>query len=156
MSIEHRLLAASGYLDLGMLADAAAELAALSPDERTRPDVMGLQVDIHMAAKEWTAGAELAGRLVQTDPATPGWWINYAYCTRRAVSVDRAEEILLAAVQQHPDEAMIRYNLACYASVTGRFDEARSRLDAAIALDPRVKKLALDDEDLAPLRPIRS
>ncbi len=156
MSLEHRLLAASGYLDLGMLADAAAELAALSPEERARPDVMGLRVDIHMAAKEWAAGAELAGRLVQDDPGTPGWWINYAYCTRRAVSVERAEEILLEAAQRHPQEAMIRYNLACYASVTGRIEEARSRLNDAIALDPRVKKLAQDDEDLASLHPIRS
>jgi hypothetical protein len=46
---------------------------------------------------------------------------------------------------------MIAFNLACYASVTGRMEEAKERLRHAIALDKDVRRLALDDEDLRSL-----
>jgi hypothetical protein len=46
---------------------------------------------------------------------------------------------------------MIAFNLACYASVTGRMEEAKVRLRHAIELDKDIRKLALDDEDLRPL-----
>jgi hypothetical protein len=45
---------------------------------------------------------------------------------------------------------MIAFNLACYASVTGRMEEAKERLRNAIELDNSVRILALDDEDLRP------
>jgi hypothetical protein len=46
---------------------------------------------------------------------------------------------------------MIAFNLACYASVTGRMEEAKDRLRHAIDLDKDVRGLALHDEDLKPL-----
>ena len=46
---------------------------------------------------------------------------------------------------------MIAFNLACYASVTGRIEEAKERLRNAIDLNKDVRILALDDEDLRPL-----
>jgi hypothetical protein len=52
--------------------------------------------------------------------------------------------------QRHvlPKVAMIAFNLACYASVTGRMEEAKVRLRHAIDLDKEIRKLAIDDEDL--------
>ena len=46
---------------------------------------------------------------------------------------------------------MIAFNLACYASVTGRMKEAKERLQRAIKLDKDIRGLALDGEDLKPL-----
>ena len=46
---------------------------------------------------------------------------------------------------------MIAFNLACYASITGRMEDAQERLRSAIKLDKDVQLLALDDEDLRPL-----
>ncbi len=46
---------------------------------------------------------------------------------------------------------MIAFNLACYASVTGRMEEAKKRLADAIALDKDIRGLALEDDDLKPL-----
>ena len=40
------------------------------------------------------------------------------------------------------------FNLACYASVTGRTEEAKERLRHAMDLDKDICGLALDDEDL--------
>ena len=43
---------------------------------------------------------------------------------------------------------MIAFNLARYASVTGRMEDAKERLRNAIELEKDVRILALDDEDL--------
>ena len=58
---------------------------------------------------------------------------------------------MLRAQAIHPKVAMIAFNLACYASVTGRMEEAKERLQHAIELDKGIRGLALDDEDLKPL-----
>ena len=46
---------------------------------------------------------------------------------------------------------MIAFNLASYAGVTGRMEEAKEYLRRAIKLDKDIRGLALDDEDLKPL-----
>jgi hypothetical protein len=48
------------------------------------------------------------------------------------------------------NQALLR-NLACYASVTGRTEEAKERLRHAMDLDKDICGLELDDEDLKPL-----
>src|SRR6476660_8836405 len=95
--------------------------------------------------------AAVASHLVKVDPETVGWWISLAYALRRTESIERAEAILLLAQKIHPKAAMIAFKLACYASVTGRMENAKERLRNAIELDKDVRILALDDEDLRPL-----
>jgi hypothetical protein len=63
-------------------------------------------------------------RIVKTEPETFGWWINLAYAKRRCEGIESAEAILLRARELHHDNAMIEFNLACYASVACRFEEA--------------------------------
>jgi Flp pilus assembly protein TadD len=104
-----------------------------------------------MAAGKWDMAAAVASHLVKVDPETAGWWIALAYALRRAENVEKAEAILLRAQTIHPKVAMIAFNLACYASVTGRMEEAKGRLRYAIDLDKDMRKLAIDDEDLRPL-----
>ena len=58
---------------------------------------------------------------------------------------------LLRARAIHSKVGMIAFNPACYASVTGRMEEAKELLRRAIDLDKDVRKLALDNEDLKPL-----
>ena len=69
--------------------------------------------------------AAVASHLVKVDPGTAGWWISLAYALRRTESVEKAEAILLRAQTIHPEVAMIAFNLACYASVAGRMEEAK-------------------------------
>ena len=104
-----------------------------------------------MVAKKWDMAAAVASHLVKVDPQTAEWWISLAYAVRRAESVEKAEIILLRAQAIHPKNALIVFNLACYASVTGRMEEAKERLRHAIELDKEARKLALEDEDLKPL-----
>ena len=58
---------------------------------------------------------------------------------------------MIRAQAIHPKAAMIALNLACYASVAGRMEEAKERLRHSIELDKDIRELALDDEDLRPL-----
>ena len=104
-----------------------------------------------MVAKKWDSAAAVASHLVKVEPQNEAWWINLAYSVRRSEGIEQADAMLLRAQAIHPKVAMIVFNLACYASVTGRMEDAKERLRNAIDLDKDVRRLALDDEDLKPL-----
>jgi Flp pilus assembly protein TadD len=76
------------------------------------------------------------------------WWIQMAYAMRRCDTIDKAEAILLRAQEIHPKNVITLLNLASYASLTGRVEEAKSRLRHAIDLNKGARRLALDVEDL--------
>jgi Flp pilus assembly protein TadD len=104
-----------------------------------------------MAAKKRDMAAAIASHLVKVEPENETWWIKLAYSVRQIEGVEKAEAILLRAQALHPKVAMIAFNLACYASVTGRLEEAKERLQHVINLDKGIRGLALNDEDLKPL-----
>ena len=134
-----------------MLDDAALALEEIEPEDKTRTEVLGARVALYIAARKWDMAAAVASSLVKVEPENEAWWINLAYSVRRSEGVEQAEAILLRARAIHPKVAMIAFNLACYASVTGRMEDAKERLRNAIELEKDVRKLALDDEDLRPL-----
>ena len=69
--------------------------------------------------------AAVARHLVKVGPGNPGAWINLAYSARRAESIQQAEPILLKACALHAKSALIAFNLACYASVMDKIEEAQ-------------------------------
>jgi tetratricopeptide (TPR) repeat protein len=148
---QKHVLAFSGYLELGMLDDAETALEEIAPEDKNRNEVLGARVALYAAAKKWDMAAAVASHLVKVEPENAGWWINLAYSVRRIESVEKAEAILLRAQAIHPKDSLIAFHLACYASVTARIEEAKARLRHAIALDKRVRTLAIADEDLRPL-----
>jgi len=130
---------------------AALVLEEIAPEDKNRTEVLGMRVQLYMAAKKWDMAAAVASHLVKVEPENEVWWISLAYSVRRVEGVEKAEAILLRAQSIHPKVAMIAFSLACYASVTGRMEEAKARLRQAIDLDKDFRKLALDDEDLKSL-----
>ncbi len=143
---------AQGYLGLGMVAEAAAELEQVAPETLDELDAVALRVSVFQELKRWRPLREAALKLVQLQPDEPGGWIAWAYATRRTRTLAEAEKILLDAERLHPDEATIQFNLGCYACQLGQLGEARRRVDRAIALDPKFADAAGTDPDLAPLR----
>ena len=93
---------ACSYVELGMLDDAALALEEITPEDKTRTQVMGARVAIYMAAKKWEIAAAVASHLVKVEPENSGWWINLAYGTRRCEGIEKAEAILLRAQAIHP------------------------------------------------------
>ena len=154
----HHLSAAIGWLGLGNVAEAGAELEKIAPQFRSHPDALAVQFDIHAAGGKWDAAAEIAGTLTQLEPKQPGGWISLAYATRRKKTgggIPQARAILIQAQRTFPKETIIAYNLACYDCQLGDLDAAKAWLDKACTLGnvDRIKHMALQDPDLKPLWP---
>ena len=147
-------LRAVGFLELGMPEDALSELDELSAEQRSSPAALHLKVDALFRLKDWTAAREICLPMLEIHPDDPGWWIQAAYATRRAESVAAAEPILRTAIELHPNHGLILYNLACYACVQGRHDEARGLLMRADTEDRgNILAMAARDPDLIPILP---
>ena len=152
MNLKWRLSQARGYLGLGMVAEAADELGRVPAAEADQTEVLALRAAVLQEQSDWPPLEEVARELVRRQPAEGGWWITWAYATRRNRSLAAAESILLDAERAHPREATIQFNLGCYACQRGDLAAARRRVDRAIALDPSFRDAAATDPDLAPLR----
>lgn len=142
---------AIGFLELGMPEDALAELDDLAVVNSV---ALHLRVDALFRLKRWQEAAAICVPMTEQEPSDPGWWIQSAYALRRARSIEEAEVVLLAGLTRHPANGLILYNLACYACVQGRIDDACERMEQAIAIDPeQVLAMAGKDPDLAAIRP---
>ncbi len=152
MSLKRHLSYAQGYLELGLLTEAAGELARIPVTERHQLPVLGLQMAVLHEQKRWAQLAEVAAIYVRRDPSAAEAWVTWAYATRRSHTLAAAEQILRDAEHHHPDEPTIQFNLGCYACVQGDLPAAAARVQRAIALDPKFKAAAETDPDLAGLR----
>jgi hypothetical protein len=63
-----------------------------------------------------------------------------------------AADVMGRALERHPDNPNILYNLACCEALAGRRDEALTHLVRAGELEPRVPGWVRDDADLDSLR----
>lgn len=91
--IERRIIAAQGYVELGLFADAREELGALPEGLFDRSDVIEITVLCLMGEHRWEEALADARRLCVAEPEEPGGFIHAAYClhemgrTRDAVDV---------------------------------------------------------------------
>jgi len=152
MSLKRHLSYAQGYLELGLVGEAQAELDRLAEDDADKMEVLALRMAVLQEAENWTQLARVAAKVVERAPGEAGAWVTWAYATRRAKTLAAAEAILLRAERKHPHEPTIQFNLACYACLKGDFAAARRRVDRAVALDPKFLHVAATDPDLAALR----
>jgi len=150
---DQRLInAAIGYCELRMYDDARRELGQVSQGLQDSENVIALKLAIYQGEKQWEPMLSLAKKLVRIDPPNVQWRISWAYATRRAESIEAAKMILLDTVELHPTEPLVHYNLACYECQLGDLASAESYLKKAFELAPQYSDLALEDEDLAPMR----
>ena len=63
----------------------------------------------------------------------------------------RSQSILLRAVEQHPEVAVVHYNLACYECQLGNMELAKGHLEMSFKIEKGLKLEALDETDLEPL-----
>jgi predicted Zn-dependent protease len=152
MLSRRRLSHAQGYLELGMIAEAAAELDRIAPPDNETLEVLAVRLAVLQEQGNWPELREFARDFVQRAPAEAAGWVTWAYATRRTDSLDAAEKILLEAERRHPAEPTIQFNLGCYSCQKGDLETARRRVDRAIALDSKFALSAAIDPDLAPLR----
>src|SRR6185503_14687913 len=150
----HYLRAAQGWLELGNPAEAGEEIARISPALLDHPDVLEVRWSVCAAGRRWEAALEVAERLVKLAPERSSGWIHCAYAVRRAAGggLQKAWEVLRPAFEKFPKEAVIPYNLACYAAQFGRLDEAWEWLHKSMEAEGNVQTIqqrALADTDLS-------
>jgi len=147
--------AAAGWLELGNVAEAEAELSQLSPQAALDPDVLELKWLVCAEQAKWQEGLKAAQKLMEVAPNRPTGWLHSAYALRRLPdgSLQEAWEALLPAHRKFPRESLIPYNLSCYACQMGDMEEARKWLRKAVDCDgiEAIRKIALADKDLEPL-----
>jgi hypothetical protein len=151
----HHLSAAIGWLELGNMSEAEAELNRVSATLQCHPDVLEVRWVLAAEAENWDAGLQVARTLVKMAPGRSSGWLHQAYAIRRATGggVRAAQEALLPAFGKFPKEPTIPYNLSCYACQLNNLDEARVWLQRAFEAGDKdtIKTMALADLDLKPL-----
>ena len=152
ISLQKRLRYAQGYIGLGLLKEAAEELAAIEGDARQSMEVLRVYIDLAMEAKQWARVVELAGPVAEASPDEEQVWISWAYALRELQRIKEAEAVLLRAEKDHGHKsAILNYNLACYACLQGYMELANKRLKRAIRLDKRFEDGWDKDPDLKAL-----
>src|SRR5438552_14861639 len=115
----HHLLAAQGWLELGNVVEAAAELKKISSALNLHPMVLEIRWQIHARAKQWSECVELAAAIIRADPTAAMGWIHRSYALHEMKRSTEARDGLLSVAALFPEELTISYNLACYECALG-------------------------------------
>jgi len=149
------LSAAVGWNELGLPAEAEAELGKIAAENQCHPDVLEVRWLLLVQDRRWDAALEITRVLLKNAPDRSSGWLHQAYALRRASTggLQQAWDALLPAYKKFPREPTIPYNLACYACQLQQLDDARTWLRRAFKIGDKEKlrALALADDDLKPL-----
>jgi len=149
--------AAEGWLGLGSLEEAAAELELISPSLRTHPDVLNVRFKIFSATEKWDSCLDVATALTRLEPDRCDYWMNLAFSLRKLGRVADARAVLLSVVGKFAMHWVVCYELAHCCSLLNRIEEGRAWFGKAIDLvgdraeAAKVRLKAVQDEEMAPL-----
>ncbi len=124
--------------------DAPAGTLVFVRDPATRRGASAVEPDTTVLVVGGTAGKAF-------EPSPWEAWLE-ALPFYSAKDYDPAVEIMSRALEQHPDNPNVLYNLACCEALAGHRDDALAHLARAAELDPRVPGWAATDSDLDPIR----
>src|SRR5215212_4811627 len=135
--------AAEGWLMLGNPQEAHEELEKISGEAAYDPTVLSMRWQVYAAARWWEAAYVVSKALCELAPQSAEAWICQANTLRNYKGVIDAWSMLLGVVGKFPENAVIRYNLACYAAQMGLLEESCGWLVQAFELEESVQlKLA--------------
>jgi cytochrome c-type biogenesis protein CcmH/NrfG len=141
----------SGYLELGMLDEAARILDEIDPKDRRRKEVLHAQLELATAAERWHSAVATAASLVRSHPEDPAGWLVLARALTKTANAEYAEAVLTKACKWHPEITLLILDVAREATALGCFKEAKIWLKCAIHLQENVRSSALRDLRLKPL-----
>lgn len=150
--LERRIIAAQGYVELGLYAEAQGELSLLPPDASVRPDVTELVILCRMGEHHWDQALGLARKLCMDEPTEPGGFIHAAYCLHELGRTEEALDLLTKGPDTLRAKPVYYYNLGCYHARLGHIDEALKLLEQSFEMDGALRSHARKDPDLAELR----
>ena len=108
----------------------------------------------HRAAKALAADTTvlvIGGKPGAAGPPSPFEYWYLATPAYESGDYERAYAIAAEGLETHPDNPSLNYNLACYAALAGRREDAQRHLEVAFAGNPETREWAAGDSDLASL-----
>lgn len=151
--IERKIIAAQGYVELGLFAEAREELGALPENVFDRTDVIELTVLLLMGEHRWEEALAHARQLCEAEPDEPGGFIHAAYCLHEMGRTREAIDVLVRGPASLQGKAVFFYNMGCYRARLGEVDAAVEMLQAAFSKDESLRRAARRDPDLDAVRP---
>ena len=124
--------------------DAPAGTLVFVPDPATRRAATAVEPDTTVLVVGGTAGKAFS-------PSPWESWLE-ALPSYTAGDFESARGVLARALEEHPDNPSVLYNLACCEALVGRREDALEHLRRAAELDPRVRGWAASDSDLDSIR----
>jgi tetratricopeptide (TPR) repeat protein len=104
------------------------------------------------AAQDGTRVLAVGGPVGEAFEPSPWEPAFRAEALARASDPEGAVAIVREALDEHPDNPSMLYNLACFEALAGHDDDAIAHLTRAIELRPAARDWAAQDNDLASLR----
>jgi tetratricopeptide (TPR) repeat protein len=124
--------------------DGPAGTLVFVPDPATRRSATAAEADTVVLVVGGTRG----------EAFTPSPWESWleALPLYTAKDYEGATAILARALEEHPDNRNVLYNLACCEALAGHHERALAHLRRSAELDPRVVDWASTDSDLDSIR----
>jgi tetratricopeptide (TPR) repeat protein len=92
---------------------------------------------------------EIAAGLRPTDTRVA---LALGWCYKRTNRLAQAIDSLERALREHPDNALLHYNLACYWSLAANSSKALDELSLALECDAELRALIANESDFQHLR----
>jgi tetratricopeptide (TPR) repeat protein len=147
------LLAADGYLYLGLPAQALAELEGIEDSAQHASPVLRARVRVRVLLhlRRWTEANSLSEAGTSLYPEENEFTVQRAFALHQMKRGNAAVQVLLSAPEWIRRTGILHYNLACYEAQLGDLTTARQCIQAAIEINSTFKKNARTDPDLARL-----
>ncbi|MFM7101222.1 MAG: hypothetical protein ACKOET_06560 [Verrucomicrobiota bacterium] len=145
------LQAAIGYLELGMPAEGLRELDTLPPEGRAQVECIELRAVLEQHLGNWQGAADAYAELGRREPDNAERFIAQGCCLYELRRIPEARDALLAAGPSARHQGLWNYHLACYEAILGHRARARELLQTSLKLDPGLRAMALQNENLTPL-----
>ncbi len=149
--LERPLMAADGYLTLGMPHDALRVVQEIAPAWRNDSAVLRARVRILLHLKLWKRAEWLAGEGVRIYPRENEFLVQRAFALHQQRRGEEAVDVLRNAPEWLRRTGILHYNLACYEAQLGDLRTARQCIRTAIELNAAFRKNAKTDPDLQAL-----
>lgn len=141
-------MAAQGYIELEMPAEALREIEAIPAEDQEREVVLQMRLFVFMRSKNWDEALAVCARLRKSSPECTTGYIHGAFCLHETGRTLEAKQLLLEGPPCLQNEATYHYNLGCYDAVLGNLEEAQRHLRASFEIDKKFREIAKYDPDL--------
>ena len=149
---ERSIIAAQGYLELGMFRQVWRELNTLPAVLLGEPIVLEILTLTRMGERRWLEALEMARRLRASRPEEPGGFIHEAYCLHELGRTSEALDVLGEGPPALRETSVFYYNAGCYRARLGDIDGAMELLRKSFEMDADLRKSAKRDPDLTALK----